>query len=206
MACALRTNCAVAPLPSQGRGWGRGSPRLPKCARTRYTSRAWRSDSGRAHGAYTSLGEASARTQATDRHRRETPTIRTGSAGIRRSPKWLRSGEHALAPLPSTPRSAKARPEGVAAGSRRREHTGFAGRECPRIAAWVDRAAERPPVGGRFFVGPRPGERPARDEEEGFYGRWPEYVSPRPGAAHTWDSDRHLVRTTGATRLPSHYG
>src|SRR5260221_3836929 len=51
------------------------------------------------YAAYTSLGEASARTQATDRQRRETPTVRTGSAGVRRSPKWLGSCERVIALL-----------------------------------------------------------------------------------------------------------
>jgi len=58
----------------------------------------------------TSLGEAAARTKATDQKRRETPTIRPGLVGIRRDPKWLDSpGGY------STSCSAKAQLEGVCA-------------------------------------------------------------------------------------------
>src|SRR5690349_7996312 len=66
---------------------------------------------------HTSLGEASARTEATDPQRRETPRVRTGAAGIRRSPKWLGPSGAANAALGSTPRSAEARPGGVIAGT-----------------------------------------------------------------------------------------
>jgi hypothetical protein len=129
----------------------------------------------RAIGAYTSLGEASARTQATDRHRRETPTIRTGFAGIRRSSMWLGSGDPQRgAPLHSTPRSAEARQEGVAAGRsparahqiRRPPMSPHRGPVAGSPPGALRRGGggrapggscrKRPPVGGRFFVGPRP--------------------------------------------------
>ena len=39
--------------------------------------------------ACTSLGEASARIQATDLERRKTPRVRTALPGLRVEPKWL---------------------------------------------------------------------------------------------------------------------
>jgi hypothetical protein len=39
--------------------------------------------------ASTSLGEASARIQATDLERRKTPRVRTALPGLRVEPKWL---------------------------------------------------------------------------------------------------------------------
>jgi hypothetical protein len=39
--------------------------------------------------ASTSLGEASARIQATDLERRKTPRVRTAPPGLRVEPKWL---------------------------------------------------------------------------------------------------------------------
>jgi hypothetical protein len=64
-----------------------------------------------AHGgtiasASTSLGEASARIQATDLERRETPRVRTAPPGLRVEPKWLPA-------QPDTPCSAKAQTRGV---------------------------------------------------------------------------------------------
>jgi hypothetical protein len=50
--------------------------------------------------ASTSLGEASARTQATDLERRKTPRVRTAPPGLRVEPKWL--------PVSDKPCSAKA--------------------------------------------------------------------------------------------------
>src|SRR5574340_1385937 len=59
------------------------------------------------HGAAsTSLGEASARIQATDPERRKTPPVRTALPGLRVEPKWL-PGQ------PDTPCSAKALTRGV---------------------------------------------------------------------------------------------
>ena len=51
--------------------------------------------------ASTSLGEASARIQATDLERRKTPGVRTAPPGLRVEPKWLPDS-------PDTPCSAKA--------------------------------------------------------------------------------------------------
>jgi len=56
--------------------------------------------------ASTSLGEASARIQATDLERRETPRVRTAPPGLRVEPKWLPE-------FPDTPCSAKALTRGV---------------------------------------------------------------------------------------------
>src|SRR3984885_6553917 len=56
--------------------------------------------------ASTSLGEASARIQATDLERRETPRVRTAPPGLRVEPKWLPES-------PDTPCSAKAPARGV---------------------------------------------------------------------------------------------
>ena len=57
--------------------------------------------------ASTSVGEASARIQATDPERRETPRVRTALPGLRVEPKWL-PGE-----TPDTPCSAEAPTMGV---------------------------------------------------------------------------------------------
>jgi len=56
--------------------------------------------------ASTSLGEASARIQATDLERRKTPRVRTAPPGLRVEPKWLPE-------FPDTPCSAKALTRGV---------------------------------------------------------------------------------------------
>jgi hypothetical protein len=56
--------------------------------------------------ASTSLGEASARIQATDLERRKTPRVRTAPPGLRVEPKWLPES-------PDTPCSAKALTRGV---------------------------------------------------------------------------------------------
>ena len=56
--------------------------------------------------ACTSLGEASARIQATDLERRETPRVMTAPSGLRVEPKWL-PGQ------PDTPCSVKALTRGV---------------------------------------------------------------------------------------------
>src|SRR3984957_18502036 len=56
--------------------------------------------------ASTSLGEASARIQATDLERRKTPRVRTAPPGLRVEPKWLPE-------FPDTPCSAKAPTRGV---------------------------------------------------------------------------------------------
>src|SRR5271163_2868087 len=56
--------------------------------------------------ASTSLGEASARIQATDLERRKTPRVRTALPGLRVEPKWLPA-------QPDTPCSAKALTRGV---------------------------------------------------------------------------------------------
>src|SRR5882757_10501599 len=56
--------------------------------------------------ACTSLGEASARIQATDLERRKTPRVRTAPPGLRVEPKWLPES-------PDTPCSAKALSRGV---------------------------------------------------------------------------------------------
>jgi hypothetical protein len=56
--------------------------------------------------ASTSLGEASARIQATDLERRKTPRVRTAPPGLRVEPKWLPES-------PDTPCSAKALSRGV---------------------------------------------------------------------------------------------
>src|SRR5579859_4125959 len=58
--------------------------------------------------ASTSLGEASARIQATDLERRKTPRVRTAPPGLRVEPKWLPGS-------PDTPFSAKALTRGVLA-------------------------------------------------------------------------------------------
>src|SRR3984885_6273303 len=57
--------------------------------------------------ASTSLGEASARIQATDLERRKTPRVRTALPGLRVEPKWLPEES------PDTPCSAKALTRGV---------------------------------------------------------------------------------------------
>src|SRR6202046_5475470 len=56
--------------------------------------------------ASTSLGEASARIQATDLERRETPRVRTAPPGLRVEPKWLPES-------PDTPCSAETLTSGV---------------------------------------------------------------------------------------------
>jgi hypothetical protein len=56
--------------------------------------------------ASTSLGEASARIQATDLERRKTPRVRTAPPGLRVEPKWLPE-------FSDTPCSAKALTRGV---------------------------------------------------------------------------------------------
>ena len=56
--------------------------------------------------ASTSLGEASARIQATDLERRKTPRVRTAPPGLRVEPKWLPA-------RPDTPCGAKAPTRGV---------------------------------------------------------------------------------------------
>src|ERR1700722_17430518 len=63
--------------------------------------------------ASTSLGEASARIQATDLERRKTPRVRTALPGLRVEPKWLPES-------PDTPCSAKAPARGVPSGLSRR--------------------------------------------------------------------------------------
>jgi hypothetical protein len=66
-------------------------------------------DDGTMASASTSLGEASARIQATDLERRKTPRVRTALPGLRVEPKWL--------PVqPDTPCSAKALTRGVRVG------------------------------------------------------------------------------------------
>jgi hypothetical protein len=62
---------------------------------------------GQHERASTSLGEASAGTQATDPERRETPRVRTAPPGLRVEPKWLPDE------VPDTPCSAKALTRGV---------------------------------------------------------------------------------------------
>src|ERR1700749_1923774 len=56
--------------------------------------------------ASTSLGEASARIQATDLERRKTPRVRTALPGLRVEPKWLPDS-------PDTPCSAETLTSGV---------------------------------------------------------------------------------------------
>jgi hypothetical protein len=63
--------------------------------------------------ASTSLGEASARIQATDLERRKTPRVRTAPPGLRVEPKWLPES-------PDTPCSAKAPARGVPSDLSRR--------------------------------------------------------------------------------------
>src|SRR5882757_10775663 len=63
--------------------------------------------------ACTSLGEASARIQATDLERRKTPRVRTAPPGLRVEPKWLPQS-------PDTPCSAKAPARGVPSDLSRR--------------------------------------------------------------------------------------
>ena len=74
------------------------------------TISAGRVDSRRSRWNYccasTSLGEASARIQATDLERRKTPRVRTALPGLRVEPKWLPA-------QPDTPCSAKALTRGV---------------------------------------------------------------------------------------------
>jgi hypothetical protein len=62
-------------------------------------------------GVSTSLGEASAWTQATDPERRETPRVRTAPPGLRVEPKWLPVLHFCLGP--DTPCSAETLTSGV---------------------------------------------------------------------------------------------
>ena len=61
-------------------------------------------------GASTSLGEASARIQATDLERRKTPPVRTALPGLRVEPKWLPRPRISVG---DTPCSAEALTRGV---------------------------------------------------------------------------------------------
>jgi hypothetical protein len=77
--------------------------------------------------ASTSLGEASARIQATDLKCRKTPRVRTALPGLRVEPKWLPG-------LPDTPCSAKALTRGV---QRPAHLAGFATSRVHRIGTPV---------------------------------------------------------------------
>src|ERR1700722_4127944 len=77
--------------------------RRASCPRVKLTPSEF---GGTMTSASTSLGEASARTQATDLERRKTPRVRTAPPGLRVEPKWLPES-------PDTPCSAKALSRGV---------------------------------------------------------------------------------------------
>jgi hypothetical protein len=77
--------------------------------------------------ASTSLGEASARIQATDLERRKTPRVRTAPPGLRVEPKWLPES-------PDTPCSAKALTRGV---QRPADVAGFASSRVQRVGTPV---------------------------------------------------------------------
>jgi hypothetical protein len=77
--------------------------------------------------ASTSLGEASARIQATDLERRKTPRVRTAPPGLRVEPKWLPE-------FSDTPCSAKALTRGVQRPAR---CAGFASSRVHRVGTPV---------------------------------------------------------------------
>jgi hypothetical protein len=77
--------------------------------------------------ASTSLGEASARIQATDLERRKTPRVRTAPPGLRVEPKWLPK-------FSDTPCSAKALTRGVQRPAR---CAGFASSRVHRVGTPV---------------------------------------------------------------------
>jgi hypothetical protein len=82
--------------------------------------------------ASTSLGEASARIQATDLKCRKTPRVRTAPPGLRVEPKWLPG--YMLCVGPDTPCSAKALSRGV---QRPAHQAGFATSRVHRVGAPV---------------------------------------------------------------------
>ena len=97
-------SCSHLPIPAASRAQHAGAKRLQKITASGLTDAAL---SATMADASTSLGEASARTKATDPERRKTPRVRTAPPGLRVEPKWLPDE------VPDTPCSAKALTRGV---------------------------------------------------------------------------------------------